>query len=84
MGFGPGRDMSALIADNLDKMQKEYLTAAANRTQSESMEMTQQHMPEQRFRVKQSTGKELAMSEAGQVSMDPVKKGNWMDQNSTH
>ena len=46
MGFGQGRDMSVLIAENLDKMQKEYLTAAANRTQSESMELTQQHIPE--------------------------------------
>ena len=65
MGFGQGRDMSVLIAENLDKMQKEYLTAAANRTQSESMELTQQHIPEQRFKAKQSTGNELAMSEAG-------------------
>ena len=49
MGFGPGRDMSVLIAENLDKMQKEYLTAAAQRTQSESFEMVQANQ-DQRFR----------------------------------
>ena len=83
MGFGPGRDMSVLIAENLDKMQKEYLTAAAQRTQSESFEMVQANQ-DQRFRSNQPRENEVAMSEAGQISMDPVKKGNWMDQNSNN
>ena len=83
MGFGPGRDMSVLIAENLDKMQKEYLTAAAQRTQSESFEMVQANQ-DQRFRSNKPRENEVAMSEAGQISMDPVKKGNWMDQNSNN
>ena len=50
MGLGDGRDMSVVIAENLDKMQKQYLTAAGAGAQSTYSENIQPVEQVDRFR----------------------------------